>query len=81
MREVVVFRDIGALQSFIMENALPNNFEVLGKELVIVGGFLDTDVFYPLEAIRLNSKIVKRQSECSCGKKFTYERGGFCIVQ
>ena len=56
-REITVLRDTGAAQSLILENALPEGFEVKGNEVVLLGGFPDTVVSRPLETFYLDSTL------------------------
>ena len=55
---VAMLRDTGAAQSLIVEASLPADFKVT-DEFVLIGGFPDSLVTYPLLQVYLDSELIK----------------------
>ena len=56
---VTLLRDTGAVQSLIVESALPQGMEIDKGEYVLVGGFPDTVTSCPLVEVFLDCNLVK----------------------
>ena len=61
IKNVVMLRDTGAMQSLILRKSLPPDFVSKQSEFVLLGGFPDTVTSCPVEDLFLESSLVKGQ--------------------